>query len=170
MWARAPSPRRATKLALRDGPDVVVAATKRPISVAPIGREARFGSERSRPRVPRLESRRESFDKVCEAHAFALLLSDTRLLLHWARHEARLTGRQGAPDGRDVREAAIPHARGGGHRCARAPGRAHAERDGRSEATLPASKDPASFLFKRPRLGVSRKCFQRTFFFIRGAL
>lgn len=66
VWARA-SLRRATTLALRDGPDVVVAATKRPISVAPIGREARFGSERSRPRVPRLESRRESFGKVCEA-------------------------------------------------------------------------------------------------------
>jgi hypothetical protein len=58
MWARASSPRRATKLALRDGPDVVAAAPKRPNSVASIGREALFGSERSRPRVPRLESRR----------------------------------------------------------------------------------------------------------------
>ena len=33
MWARAPSPRRATKLALRDGPDVVAAALGEPAFV-----------------------------------------------------------------------------------------------------------------------------------------
>ena len=101
-----------------------------------------------------------------------MLLNDTRLLSRLARHEARLTGRQGAADGRDVREAAIPHARGGGHRCARAPGRAHAERDGRSEATLPASKDLASFLFfNGVRVWESREnVFSGLFFFIRGVL
>ena len=95
VWARA-SLRRATTLALRDGPDVVVVATKRPISVAPIGREARFGSERSRPRVPRLESRRESFGKVCEAtrvccerHAFVVAFGTSRGALD------RETGRSG---------------------------------------------------------------------------
>ena len=81
-------------------------------------------------------------------HAFALLLNDTRLLLHWARHEARLTGRQGAADGRDVREAAVPHARGGGHRCARAPGRARA-----TPTVDPRRRPlqrPASFIPSRP--------------------
>ena len=118
---------RATTLALRVGPDVVVAAPKQPISVAPTGREARFGSERSHPCVPR-QSRRDSFDEadVVRRNACVVASGTSRRVLD------RETG---AADGRDVREVAVPHARGGGHRCARAPGSAHAERDGRSEAT-----------------------------------
>lgn len=66
----------------------------------------------------------------------------------FGRHEARLTGRQGAADGRDVREAAVPHARGGGHRCARAPGRARA-----TPTVDPRRRPlqrPASFIPSRP--------------------
>ena len=66
----------------------------------------------------------------------------------FGRHEERLTGRQGATDGRDVREAAVPHARGGGHRCARAPGRARA-----TPTVDPRRRPlqrPASFIPSRP--------------------
>lgn len=66
----------------------------------------------------------------------------------FGRHEERLTGRQGAADGRDVREAAVPHARGGGHRCARAPGRARA-----TPTVDPRRRPlqrPASFIPSRP--------------------
>lgn len=137
---RAASPRRATKLALRDGPDVVAAAPKRPISVTPIGREALFGSARARA-CPASNLVGNSLDTPTCAGRNAFVVA-------FGRHEARLTGRQGAADGRDVREAAVPHARGGGHRCARAPGRARA-----TPTVDPRRRPlqrPASFIPSRP--------------------
>lgn len=75
-----------------------------------------------------------------------------------------LIGRQSAATGRDVREDAVSHARGGGHRCARAPGRAHAERDGRSEAT-PRRLQKASG--SKERISRTCLCLERLFFFSR---